>query len=722
MLGIISSVNELLQSKKSVHEKSKVIRSLGVLMKKIGLMMATYSQQVSRIPFFLLFLYLLDLTPRQSAADPPECRPLPSSPQILVTLQGNLNKQPLRLVTLETWNIFVTTLRFRDIAPHIGPTTAAFVTSWATFSPEERALAAQTVNYAIIDSGDQALENVFDDIVALDGIDELRQAGRKLRERRRNWTLVEQIRNLIRRAEDENTTISVRSLQELKTVLLQPDKLASFATGNTFSPVVGELVQMLLHSAARDGDQVDDLRDISLECLGIIGALDPDRFQMSSEQDKPIADDTFATREAAQGFATRLIVELLVGAFRATNDTRYQENLAYAIQELAKFSGFTKALLDRDRHDKDVEPNPVGVRIRKRWKEIPPEKSVTIADMLDTRYTLRETEAHKQPTSYPIYPSSRTYRSWIQTWTRDLIFKTQGEFARRIFVVFQVIIQSSDVHIARHLLPHLVLHILLSGSDTHRRQITDEIRTVLADQVQPQGDHAPERRLLSAQTVFDLMDHLSKWTRDRRVESIKRKAELKQANKSTSTTSKAQIESLQLKSEALVELLKKVDGVIGSIDCKLTAQAALQCKAFPRSLLNFEQRILDLQKDELGNAVELQQHYENLHKIYAQLDEPDGMEGISTKVLAPSLEHQIREHESTGRWTSAQSCWEVQIQESPNDPALHLGLLRCLRNLGHYGTRGRSPVGSSCKDLPTDPLRSLSPPLQTPCARTSEDC
>jgi serine/threonine-protein kinase ATR len=101
-------------------------------------------------------------------------------------------------------------------------------------------------------------------------------------------------------------------------------------------------------------------------------------------------------------------------------------------------------------------------------------------------------------------------------------------------------------------------------------------------------------------------------------------------------------------------------------------------------LRNFEQRISDLRKEKRQTA-ELQTYYERLHEIYASLDEPDGMEGVSTFVISPSLEHQIREHESTGRWTSAQSCWEVRLQQSPEDLNLHQGLLRCLRNLGHYG-------------------------------------
>lgn len=128
-----------------------------------------------------------------------------------------------------------------------------------------------------------------------------------------------------------------------------------------------------------------------------------------------------------------------------------------------------------------------------------------------------------------------------------------------------------------------------------------------------------------------------------------------------------------------------MDRLIAEIDPELTAQAALQSKAFARSLKSFEQRISHLKNHSKRKDADLQDYYEYLHRIYADLDEPDGMEGVTARVLAPSLEHQIREHESVGRWTSAQSCWEVKLQQSPNDVSLHIGLLRCLRSLGHYG-------------------------------------
>lgn len=166
------------------------------------------------------------------------------------------------------------------------------------------------------------------------------------------------------------------------------------------------------------------------------------------------------------------------------------------------------------------------------------------------------------------------------------------------------------------------------------------------------------------------MDHISKWIRVIRQELMRTRRPSRQGSSLV---------------QVMMDQLVRVDSVISSIDHDLVAQAALETKAFARALMNFEQQIL-IRQSFNSSEDDLQPYYERLHQIYAQLDEPDGMQGVSSKVLAPSLDHQIREHESTGRWTSAQSCWEIKLQNSPDDIELHLGLIRCLRNLGHYGT------------------------------------
>jgi serine/threonine-protein kinase ATR len=131
--------------------------------------------------------------------------------------------------------------------------------------------------------------------------------------------------------------------------------------------------------------------------------------------------------------------------------------------------------------------------------------------------------------------------------------------------------------------------------------------------------------------------------------------------------------------------LLRVESILSSVDHGLMAKAALKCKAYALAAMNFEHQIREMRTRELQPKADLHESYERLHEIYAALDEPDGMEGVSMLIPSPSLEHQIRQHESNGRWTSAQSCWEVQLQEAPDNLDYHIGLLRCLRNLGHYG-------------------------------------
>ena len=56
-----------------------------------------------------------------------------------------------------------------------------------------------------------------------------------------------------------------------------------------------------------------------------------------------------------------------------------------------------------------------------------------------------------------------------------------------------------DVGIARLLLPHLVLHVLVSGQDDDVSNIRKELLVVLEDQVDAESRSTSDKKLLSAQ-------------------------------------------------------------------------------------------------------------------------------------------------------------------------------------------------------------------------------
>ncbi|ORX38472.1 hypothetical protein BD324DRAFT_641616 [Kockovaella imperatae] len=616
MLGVMTHLNETLhdvRGRKSAAYKRKLIRSLKTLIEMVGDSIASYSPQVS---------------------------------SIMASLQ----------ITLQTWLAFIRTLRYSDIGPFVGRTTATLVANWASFDPNDRGVAKDIVS-EIADNA-KHLSAYLDDIVGLDHIPELRSAGDKLTASRKGLGFAEQLAKLLERVRSKNIAVATTSIRELRDVLLDhPRDRSALAEGDAFHPLVASTMQTLLSTSSRDAEFMS-FCDMAYECLGIVGALDPDRCVSNSDSGTMTIMSNFNDPEESVDFAIHLVRDLLVDAFRATNDTKLQGHLAFAIQELLQFCGFSPKLLQSG------SSGGISLRTRTRWTNLPKDQHETLTPLLESRFTL--TDGTMPTFSHPIYGSAPTYREWLQRWTLDLIGQVMQlpldnratRDSQTIFGVFRGVLKNQDAAVAHHILPHLVLNVLLSGGADAREQISQEINAVLQDQVSQSSAGSADKRTWSAQVVFDLMDHLSKWQRLQRI------GEGRSEKHST---------------------YRAVDAVLSTIEVELMANAALQSKAYARALRGFEQRITQLRRTRRANT-DLQTYFEKLHLVYANLNEPDGMEGVSTFVIAPSLEHQIREHESTGRWTSAQSCWEVRLQQSPNDVTLHQGLLHCLRNLGHYDT------------------------------------
>ncbi|KAI0751060.1 hypothetical protein C8Q80DRAFT_1099585 [Daedaleopsis nitida] len=632
MLGIITTLNDMVQEvreKKTPESKQKILRSFGEFARRVG-------KDVSNV-----------------------------GPQIMATLQTMVLIPELSDATLYSWYWFLFSLDSKDLGSHVGSTTASFVARWSTFSPRGREVAKRCLNLLIVERGAQLGDHLAE-IADLSSIPELYETNQHLAYLRAEWTPYYCLTTLLDRLESESLPIAIQSAAELKTLLLDGDEelIRSLTAGDFFDPIVGRLIAALYAAACRDGENTEILHDLALDCIGIVGAIDPDRFELPVRDSHMVILSNYAEEEEATDFALHLIRDVLVNSFRSTSDVKYQSHLAFAIQELLQFCKFSISLAKPGSNTSSVP-----LRARTRWSKLPRIVVETCTPLLEK--PLHLAYPAQIVVSHPIYPTTATYRQWVQGWTSHLIHNVSGDTARQIFRVFSPVVRSTDVGVARHLLPHLVLNVLAYGEENAAQSIRTELVTVLEDQVNPNSSASADKKLLCAQAVFMLLDHLTKYLREIRLNIARQKADAKRSR----THHEIMLEGQ--------EQLVRVESILTSIDDGLMAKAAFQCKAYARTLMNLEQHII-AQRERKTPTTELQDHYERLHEIYAYLDEPDGMEGVSTVILSPSLEHQIRQHESTGRWTSAQSCWEVRLQHDPDNLDYHLGLLRCLRNLGHY--------------------------------------
>jgi len=131
--------------------------------------------------------------------------------------------------------------------------------------------------------------------------------------------------------------------------------------------------------------------------------------------------------------------------------------------------------------------------------------------------------------------------------------------------------------------------------------------------------------------------------------------------------------------------IASVEGVISSIPADIIAQRALECGSYARALYHWEQFMRDQKQQVNDDNGEWDAHYQRLHSIYAHIDEPDGLDGISAHLNILSPEQQAFQSRKAGRWSAAQSWYEIELAKSPSDPNLQVELLSCFKESGQFG-------------------------------------
>jgi serine/threonine-protein kinase ATR len=410
----------------------------------------------------------------------------------MATFQTMVNVPELSEVTLQSWYNFLTTLGPVEVGPLVGPTSAALVNAWKSFSQKAKEVAAESMKYIVQEIG-KSIGDHLDDIVDVSSIPELSLIHNHMQGLRSKWQPKERLQRLLERTTSENISVAIQSLGELRAFLLEEIRglVPELVSGAIFDPLVGQLVGTLFVAACRDGDGIEPLKLLAYECIGVLGAVDPDRCELPGAPSRIIVKNNFTDEDESIQFALHLICDLLVGAFRSTSDIKHQSFLAYAIQELLKFCQFKPALVGVG------AGTSVPNRVRNRWKGLPKHILETVTPLLEGKFALNIRS--DLDIKHPIFQHQQTYREWIQLWTVYLIDKASGPTAKTIFGVFRSAARNKDAGVAHHLLPHLVLNILIGGNEEDAQEIRTELIAVLEDQINHESKFSPDKKLLSAQ-------------------------------------------------------------------------------------------------------------------------------------------------------------------------------------------------------------------------------
>ncbi|KAI7879920.1 hypothetical protein K492DRAFT_237586 [Lichtheimia hyalospora FSU 10163] len=398
------------------------------------------------------------------------------------------------------------------------------------------------------------------------------------------------------------------------------------------------LYTALLNLARKSFDHAE-LQRLTAECLGILGATDPTQVDAKiPEENRPILRN-FKNKDENREFICELITKHLIPAFHSTGNELVQQYIQYAIQMELQQAGFTPDSIHN------------SATIQSRWNKLPSATQSLLTPLLRSSF---QSKWEMVVPDYPIYLSAESYSEWIKRWLYRLV-ETSDETVRPIFTHCFPVVQG-NLGLALTLLPHIVLHVLLSGSDKDRKDIREEIIGVLEHHEEQSRPWSEQMQRASLQVVVMITGHCRRWLRHAQENAL-----------TSSNTSE----------------IRRVHKFLDSIPNGKMAMASFRSKAYAQALMHLELHVKN-------NQPTTSEVIEFLRQVYAHMEEKDGMAAIFMLFQRNlSVEEEILQFESRGDWEHAKVCYTHALERNPYDSQLLSGYFNCQRQSGdHIGMLG----------------------------------
>ncbi|KAM5446283.1 serine/threonine-protein kinase M1 [Microsporum audouinii] len=594
-------------------------------------------------------------------------------PQICACLRSALDTDELRDHAFATWNIMILALNDADLEPLVDQTFAIILKYWPVLTNESRKREVELVDYILNDHG-ETVAAVSEILPSLASIPELFEQNKIIEKLKNGMDIRSTFMALCRRCQSDNFAVVERAMLELLPNIIKHEE---FIHGSVFSEqpdksLVGKITRTLLDCCVKYNPSSPIIVSLAAQCLGLIGCLDPNRIESVKEKKDIVVLSNFERSDETLDFIIFCLQNILVDAFLAASNSRTQGFLAYAMQALLTTGNLSTAIPPRSQ-------DPQSSDLYRRWLDLPELSRNTLTPFLNSKYSVT-IGAISTSCCYPLFTPSLNHSEWLRTFVLDMLQKGKSTNIQIIFSVFSRIIRTQEKSISVFLLPFAALNVAVSSIEEEREHLKGELTNILEC---PLPEHkGPEREnlILFSESVFTVLDYLSRWLHGK-------KKEYTSITSIGNHASRSQKETL---AESAAQI-KRVEHLLSCIPAEIISKRAVECKSYARALFHWEQYIRQQRARPETDATQLESLYQRLQDIYTQIDEPDGIEGISSHLHVLDLDQQILEHRNSGRWTAAQSWYELQLNKSPKDIDTQLNLLTCLKESGQHGANYLGP-------------------------------
>jgi serine/threonine-protein kinase ATR len=595
-------------------------------------------------------------------------------PQICACLRSGLDDRALCDAAFSGWAAMIRGLKKDDLASLIDQTLAIIVQTWDKFDSRSQKLAYDVVA-ELLEKHSDLLEESFSTMPSLASIPEMADLEDAMLKLKNRMDERQQLVAYCSRLRHENIAVVEQALVELVPVLHQKQQLLHRSIlREQPDEFIAELTRALLDCCVKFNAS-NEVVTLCGQALGCIGCLDASKIDSVRDRKSMIVPDNFAKASEVVSWIFFFLEHVLVKAFLSANTTRAQGFLGWAMQE------FLKAC------DLDGTDSPTSQAAIELFQKLPPSFQNVLTPFLNSRYTVQD-QRDPEKNHYPIFVPGMKHRDWLRTITLDFLHRGSGRL--NVEVVFAIscrIIHGQDISIPSFLLPYALANLIVSGIAQDSQDIITEINCVLNQSLEHVDAQVQSEIKLCSQTIFEVLDYVSTWQQRRR-----------KLHAFTLARSDRQLDDPALRTVAAQ--IQSVDSVLEQIAPDVLARRALECQSYSRALFHWEQHIRNITQNKVEN---IESELQRLQDIYAQIDEPDGIEGLSTQIHVLDIEQQVLEHKKAGRWTAAQSWYEMELVAHPDDTDVQKNLMMCLKESGQYdalihqfdGIRSRNGLSSA---------------------------
>ncbi|KAI9322775.1 hypothetical protein BX666DRAFT_1898360 [Dichotomocladium elegans] len=532
---------------------------------------------------------------------------------------------------LRLWKCFAEQLSPSQLYMYIGTITQNLMSMFPQCDKDTKHKLASLLEKMLADCDMSA--GLPEGLPAIPPFDELSNVRKLIEEHRSQKELGVALQEITERTRSDDALYSLAALQELYRLLQENGPSNPSITRNR-----GLLYSALLNLATKGFEQVE-IQKLTAECLGLLGASDPSQIDVAiAEENIPLLKN-FKDPNETRDFICRIIVKFLIPAFHTSIDERVRQSVQYAIQKELSHAGFTPTSL--------VGKSANSAAIKARWDQFPSRIQSLLAPLLWSSF---QGKWNVPQPSYPIYPSAQDYSEWLKRWFYKLAEAASAD-AMPIFIDCFPVINYGNLSLALTLLPHLVLHVLLSGDNSDLSDITQEIICVLEANANG-GKHSEQMQRASLQVVVLIIEHCRRWLNDAQENAM-----------------------------GAVDI-KRIREFLDRIPNEKMAIASFHSKSYPQALLYLELYMRSLLAIHGSMASDI---LDIFRQILAKLDDKDGVAAVFSMYKRNlTIEEEIMQFECQEDWKHAKVCYIEAFNHDARDPKLVSGYFNCQRMSRDY--------------------------------------